>query len=460
MAFSRRRGQKRPPISIAMAVLLALLACIAIAGGASRADVLGQVVVRLAAAIALAVIVLAYGWPRDGMRRGPLWILTAAMALPLLQLVPLPPAIWTALPGRDAFIDAARVAGSAQPWRPVAISPDAAWNAFFSLFVPAAVLLSTAALSDRERLKLPAVLLAMAAYSSVVAVAQLSSGGLDNPFINETIGSGSGIFANSNHQALFLSIGIVAGAAWAITPQPCPPWRMAVAATVAIWFLLMIVASGSRTGLALGALALGASVLMLRHSMAHLVRRMSRRTRWLMASAMIAIIGILAVVSVAAGRAVSFDRLLQLSAGEDMRSRALPTLFHMVATYMPVGSGLGGFDPLFQMHEPDALLKPTRFNHAHNDYIEVALEGGVLAILLVAAVLAWALRTSLSAWRRPMTPAARFGVMALLLVSLASVVDYPARTPAIMAVLAIAAMLMASASRSDGYPLRPESDSV
>lgn len=460
MASTKRHGH-RPPISVAMVLLVMFLICLAIAGGASRADALGQSIVRFVASIAIAILVLVRGWPREGMPRGPLFLLFATMMLPLLQLIPLPPAVWSALPGRVAFLGAAQIAGVPQPWRPIAISPDAAWNAFFSLLIPAAALLLTAALNARERMKLPAILLAMASYSAVLAVIQLSSGGLDNPFINETVGTGSGIFANPNHQALFLSIGIVAGAAWAVAPQSYAAWRVAVAGAAAIWFFLMILASGSRTGLILGVLASGGAVWIMRQVAVRLSARMSRRARWLAVSATIAIVAVLALVSIAAGRAVSFDRLLLLSTGEDMRSRALPTLFDMVMTYMPVGSGFGGFEPLFQMHEPDALLKPTRFNHAHNDYIEIALEGGVAAILLLVAAMGWVLRSGLAAWRsHPVAPATKFGVVTLLLVLTASAVDYPARTPVVMALLAIAAVLVAPIAGMGGNPLRPETDRV
>lgn len=432
-----------------MALLLALIVCLALAGGASRADALGQAIVRLAAAAALAGLILSGARPRPD--RWPTMILIAAAALPLMQLIPLPPSIWPLLPGRASFLEAAAAAGAAQPWRPLALSPDAAWNAFFSFLAPAAALLLTATLDEDERTRLPGVVFALAAVSAVVAVVQLSGSGLDNPLINETVGTASGIFANANHQALLLALGIVAAAAWAEEPTSASGrrrtalWRVPVAGGAAVWFLLMIMASGSRTGLVLGFLALAVAAAIARRALGAMLARAPRPMRWVLAGAGLTAILALGVVSFTAGRAVSLNRLLVLSTGEDMRSRALPTVLDMISTYMPFGSGFGSFDPLFRMHEPDALLNLSYFNHAHNDYLEVALEGGIPAVLLVIAALGWALRVGVAAWRADPSdrsvPAARFGATAMLLIALASVVDYPARTPAMMALLAISAVL-------------------
>ncbi len=71
----------------------------------------------------------------------------------------------------------------------------------------------------------------------------------------------------------------------------------------------------------------------------------------------------------------------------------------MIRTYFPVGSGLGGFDPLFRMHEPFELLKPTYFNHAHNDWLEIALDAGGAGIALLFGSILWWGMASARAWR-------------------------------------------------------------
>ncbi|MBW7449480.1 hypothetical protein C0101_015670, partial [Staphylococcus aureus] len=61
--------------------------------------------------------------PAMGAARPVVIILTLALLLVFLQLLPLPPGLWEALPGRQPFMQAAAVSGQPQPWRPLAIVP-------------------------------------------------------------------------------------------------------------------------------------------------------------------------------------------------------------------------------------------------------------------------------------------------------------------------------------------------
>src|SRR3546814_18506461 len=118
-----------------------------------------------------------------------------------------------------------------------------------------------------------------------------------------------------------------------------------------------------------------------------------------------------------------------------MRARGLPTVLSMIAAYFPAGAGFGGFDPIFRLHEPFRLLKPTYFNHAHNDFLEVVLDGGLPAALLLLVAIGWYAIASIRAWRasgrHSVLPT--LGSSILLLVFVASAFDYPARTPMLIA---------------------------
>ena len=115
----------------------------------------------------------------------------------------------------------------------------------------------------------------------------------------------------------------------------------------------------------------------------------------------------------------------------------------MIRIYFPAGSGFGGFDTIFRVHEPYALLKPTYFNHAHNDWLEILLDGGLPAALLLVVALGWWLRASIRVWRASADSnmlLGRAGSAALLLILIASAVDYPARTPMMMAMIVLASL--------------------
>src|SRR3546814_12363842 len=85
----------------------------------------------------LAVLVLAFGLlaltPTASRRFRPLWWFGGASAgLVLLHLMPLPPAIWSAFPGREIVSGVFDASGLDKSWQPLSIDPFAGWNSLFS----------------------------------------------------------------------------------------------------------------------------------------------------------------------------------------------------------------------------------------------------------------------------------------------------------------------------------------
>ena len=117
----------------------------------------------------------------------------------------------------------------------------------------------------------------------------------------------------------------------------------------------------------------------------------------------------------------------------------------MAREYFPWGSGFGSFPDVFKVWEPEEALGFTYTNHAHNDWLELLMTGGVPAMLLLLVVVAaWGWRTYV-AWRvmKPATREARYARMASILVlmlALASVVDYPLRVPSMMGFAVVLAL--------------------
>lgn len=430
--------------SPALTLLLLLLIALWVAGGASHVNVTGQVVTRGAAWVLLVLAILLGVRPVVARERAAFWLLLATVLLVLLQLVPLPPGIWTALPGRDVLLGASL--GEAV-WRPWAIVPSATVNAASSLIVPLVTFVLVTALRDEEKSWLPTILLGVIFCSMLVGLLQFSGVRIDNLFINDSVGSVSGSFANRNHFALLLAIGCLITPVWAFagkqsTRKQSVGWRAPVALALITLFALTILATGSRAGSLTGLLALMLGLALCWHD----VRRVLRGApRWVFPALIVAIVGVVALfvlVSIAADRAESVRRAFEIDAGQDMRARGLPTVLSMIAAYFPAGSGFGGFDPIFRLHEPFQLLKPTYFNHAHNDFLEIVLDGGLPALLLLLVAIGWYGMASVSAWRgsgrHSVLP--KLGSAILFLILVASAFDYPARTPMMMAMIVIAGL--------------------
>jgi O-antigen ligase len=429
----------RPGLSLTLFALL--MGVLWFAGGASRADALGQAVVRSAAILALAAAILFGDRPKLSGTGAVAGLLVAAILLSLLQLIPLPPSLWLSLPGRELFAEAARVSGQEQPWRPLALVPSAAANAAASLIVPAATLLLILQTRGRQLQWLPGFVLSLIVGSALVGLLQVSGGGFNNPLINDRPGEVSGTFANRNHFALFLAMGCVLAPVWAFLDSRERGWRAPLALGVVLLFALTILASGSRAGLLLGLISIVLGLVIVRRGMQQALRRAPRWVFPTFIAGILTLLLIFVVISVAADRASSINRVLSLEADQDMRARALPTVLEMIRTYFPFGSGLGGFDPIFRIHEPFDLLRLAYYNRAHNDFLEVALDAGLPGILLLGVALGWWAWASVGAWRSGSGTAnavQKLGSAMLLLIILASILDYPARTPMIMSMIIVA----------------------
>lgn len=423
-------------------LMAALLGVVWISGGASRADVIGQVITRGGAWAILIALILLGRRPSLSPVAPVAFFVLASAALVVLQLIPLPPSIWTALPGRELFEQAAIVTGQEQPWRPLSISPGATVNALSSLIVPVLALVLMAALGASDQRRIATLLLGLIFASTLLGMLQFSGARFDHPFVNDAPGAVSASFANRNHFALFAAIGCVLAPAGGFREGSRARWKGPVAVALLLLFLLIVLATGSRTGMLVGALGAALGLLNVRSGIARELRRLPRKASIAIVAASIALVVTIILLSVTLGRAVSLDRVLALEAGEDLRRQALPTVWAMTQHYFPFGSGIGTFDPVYRIHEPDALLNIAYFNHAHNDLLEIVLDAGLPGLLLLGGAIAWWLWKSLVAWRSASSAQLlpRVGSAILLLTLIASATDYPARTPMIMAVIIIAAI--------------------
>lgn len=467
-----RRAPSRPVSTVdetgRASVFVVLILLIFLMGGSSRGDVVLLVVLRPVAALFAAYAAATISLSELQRVRVPLAFLGSLALLISLQLVALPPSIWMALPERQLIAELSRQIGMENVWRPLAMSPEGARNALFSLLVPLAVLLNFARLTERQRgLVLP--LFWLLAMLSVLLGALQLVGQNDGPLYFYQWTNGTlpvGFFANRNHQALFVATGIVTGSVVLVMAQrrELPRFVGAIAAMTFVLFPPFLLAVGSRAGLVIGAaMFVPAAFIAWRGFLQDRYRAAEPSRKKHMTA--LAVVGVTAVAGLFAylltlSRSLAFSRLTTQSINEDLRARVLPTVIDMVESQFPVGAGFGGFDSSYRQIEPDSLLMPSYLNHAHNDWLEFALEGGALGLVILAAFIVWLALRLASMWRQT-SIALQLQAVACAGIALAfaagSVVDYPLRVPAGMALFACVVGLV-SASQSQNRP-HPSFDS-
>ncbi|WP_332658289.1 O-antigen ligase family protein [Brevundimonas sp.] len=429
--------------------MVVLLAFSFFLGGASRQHELRLALVELAALPLLVAAAAACINPAFIARHTlALALIGLLAALPLIQLAPLPPQIWTGLPGRDQAALALQLADITPGWLPLTLTPDRTWRSFLALLPPIAIFLAALTIRREFRLRLIHLTLALTMLAALLGVAQLGAGERLYPWATTSAGSVVGFFANRNHMAtlclMALPFAAVLGAR-VLRHDGRPGHSML---WLSILFIgLMVVALGiirSRAGVILLVPTFGASILA-----AWVASGRGRPKPLLLALLGGGAVAALLVVVFALGPILArFDT----SGAPEGRFENWPTVMEAANTYLPLGSGLGSFDAIYRSVEPLERLDATHFNQAHNEYLESWLETGWLGAGLLIVFILWYSRRTWQAWTaRPGTDRdlQRAASIAIGVVVLHSAADYPLRTLTIATLFALYCGYLELAARSD-----------
>ena len=460
-------------------VLGLFLVAVFLLGGASREDEVHLILLRplaiLGGAYALSIARL------DQLREFavPLGLLAILAVWMGLQLVPIPFDWWAGLPGREPYARLQELAGLEPTAKPMTLSVEGTLNALLSLSVPAAVILLFAVQDGRNRarglllfggLSLLSILLGFIQYA-------LPSGDSLHLYRISSSGFPVGLFANRNHNAVMGGMMLLC-LAWYFSTltrrSPLLAPKVAVIGGFAIVLLMHGFITASRAGLIITGVSAIASFLfvkdaaLLRGEGGHRSRSKPKGgdatwRKYLVPAGYAAGLVLILVVIFATQQTQALDRLVEGDPMQENRGRILPVLWEMTRAMLPFGSGFGSFEFAFRAFEPVEMLQPKYFNEAHNDLLQWVIEGGIPAIAIAVGFAAWVAWRALASFRtaaagNPMAggelgfrlsdPALqRLSVLLIGELVVASAVDYPLRTPIMMAVLAVLVAILACHSR-------------
>ncbi|MEO6433212.1 MAG: O-antigen ligase family protein [Sphingomicrobium sp.] len=367
----------------------------------------------------------------------------------MVQLVPLPAALWSMLGPRAGLAESYRLMGMELPALPLSLAPYETVATLLTLIPPLALYVAVERLRAYRAAFMVAALAAGTLCGIALGIMQVSSPNpLASPFYlypSANWGQATGFFANSNHMASLLVVTLpflVALAAGARSSDERKGAAVAAgAAALALLVIVGIVLNGSLAAYLMLPPVILASALIYWPT----GRRVRRLAIAAAGVAMLAAVGTLAVTEVG-------SRAIGAQPKENIDSRAYLTAVtaRSALQYLPFGSGLGTYRAVFDAAEDPASVSATRSSHAHDDYLEIALELGLPGVLLLLVFLGWWARSAIETWRSPEAqPYVRAAGIASAALLAHSLVDFPLRTGALSAVFAMCLAFLSDRVRSD-----------
>ncbi len=411
-----------------------LFACLLL-GGASAAGFIANFILQIASLPLIGWALWQMMQERPSAQiRAPLGLLAIFVVIALLQLVPLPPELWTMLPGRGAVVEGYRLLGIPLPWLPLTLAPDVALSSILWLLPAFATLLGIVVLGAFRGRGIATAIVAVTLASVAIGALQVIGGSSAYLYRITNYGVAVGFFANANHNATLLLVCIPFLAALQATAlkrsgsqRSASAIRLLVGAACAVIFVGLLINS-SLAGIGLSVpVALG-SWLAFGH------QRLALRRGIVIATV---VVSLAAIVTIVVGPFGNNLFGAQKSNVELSRQTSFALTFRAARAYFPVGSGTGSFQPVYHTQEPLGSVTTTFMNHAHSDWLELLLETGIVGIAFAALFLAWWIVRLRAIWRADEPDAfAQAAVIATAAIMLHSVVDYPLRTAALSAVFA------------------------
>lgn len=370
----------------------------------------------------------------------------AFVAVIILQLIPLPPAVMAVTSAERAGIwnralQVASLGGTAAPVdaaRPLSLDPPATLHELFRVLALIAVFVAAALLvhNRRRRLAFALALSGSAIFQALygvheAALRRYAIWGWPNSLIFNRV---TGTFVNPNHfghyLAIVLPLAVYLGAsAWhragastdsagthmaTLVEKHFPVFAVSILASLACVGAIMLSQSRGAMLAVVGAFSVSAAILYTtREPVSRPVRRGRRKRARIRHSVVVAIVtGAVAVaatvgIGVFLGRERTIDRFQDRSFSERGGRRAeIGTAVQLWRRFPVLGAGAGTFESVVSMVQRTEL--GSIYQHAHDDYAEIAATTGILGFtaacgsfavgmfLLLRAMLAGNVRVSWS----------------------------------------------------------------
>ncbi|MER9618588.1 O-antigen ligase family protein [Mesorhizobium sp. M0207] len=371
-------------------------------GGGTASGLYTDTLIEVAAIVSAAAIFSQNAGQR--IPRRVLWLLVFAVALIVLQIVPLPAAIFNGL--RPELLLGDPWVGESR-FRFISVGVGRTVECLLYLLAAAAFFLAVLRLrAEQVSALLPFFFMGVICNGLAGAIQySLSDDVAIVGLLPFTINAG--LFANVNHFSALLFVSIPFVVYYGLFRGHLLSGSFGLIA-----LLLLLLAAGSRAGVLIGLAITVLSVVFL-----------SARSRASGFGVLLIFIA-LSIYTISAWTKLDAQALdPAFGRGEFAR-----TTIEGIKDNWAIGIGFGNFQKAYQIYERAGMIFREYVNHAHNEYLEIAFEGGIPAILLMVGYFVLLFAALARVRRDPLQKAAFLSVSFLLIHSL---VDYPLRTGAL-----------------------------
>jgi len=376
-------------------------------------------------------------------------LLTAVAAWMVFALVPLPPGVVGMLsPHRAVMAAAARaVTGAdAHAWTALSVAPAATVERLLFVFPAMAVFVAAREMPlwwPRERAWFAvAPVIAVALFEALIGIAQFNAG----PVNAGTSQSVSGTYVNRNHYAGLLELGLpltltAAIALWSGSGERARSRHhrhsraeRGLGSALKAGALLLATAcllAGVVTSLSrMGFMTTLVSVATVSIGWLLSRRQQGRRQTWMWSIPLVLPLAIVLLIATN-GMVLRFaDSANNGDISADGRMQIWRETLRLISAYPWTGAGLGTFE--HALYPFRVALSTSAVDYAHNDYLQILSELGIVGLALtlaLAAVIAW--RAATAAFQRGPSAWLGMGLLAsLLALALHSLVDFNLYVPA------------------------------
>ena len=439
-----------------LSVLLGYLALCLVFGGAGREGRYFHGILQALAAIGLLGLTLS--WPKRQKLvrlRTPIGLLAAMVLIALFQSIPLPPIVWQSIPGREEIVRNFVSLDLPLTSMPISLDVEATLSTLGYALPPLFVLVICNRIGGRRlKLVIPWAMGLGAVGSVILGAAQVLTGDNSALYLYDSTNKGLpvGTFANVNHFANFLLITLPftvflfrdLGKNWQASDRSMAIMFLTIATLLHLF--VGIIAAGSFAIYIMSVPVLGFAYLCSRIQSDDSTGRLTPARRGATAIAILTVIAT-GLVLIGAGALGGVDHFLS-------RPEIWSTTWQAIQDHWLFGTGLGSYPAVIPLYEDPNAVTSTYLARAHNEYLQIFLEAGVPGVAVIVVAFAWLIQRARAIWRdenkNSMIAFRKVAMISICVIVLHSFVDFPARSPAIGAFLALfVAIISIADSRRD-----------